>query len=714
MEVLNKKLQEQFKIMCSTGKLYKSIKTGKEVWLKYLESFSDEMNPTYRDPNSSTHNCNNCNNFIKRYGNIVAIDVNFNLITLFDIMVNEEYQPSVNAMGDMLRKNPISNVFFETYDELNNLPYESCKKNNEVFRLGISKNHKTYNEIEANAFSGDVVKFGEVVTFNHFFLDLPSNFVLTTTESIESISAKYRTDKEVFLRAMMEIPLDTLNLVIDLINQGSLLNGATYLSKVISFKFLKESFNNLEIKKQDNWAWLVSHKLIIAKFKNELIGTLCTELAEGKEINDVCISWNKRVDPANFMKAVAPITEAQKKKDIKIITDLGYEDSLDRRFAILDDIKVNEIMHSNVGDGKIKTVSKFDNIKTTSSRHKKNEFKNIEEVSIDKFMKDILPTCSSVEAYLENKHDGNLVTMTTSINKDCKLMFKWDNPYSWTYSGNLAGKSMIKAAVKAKGGIVDGVLNFRLAWNDGKGTDNSDLDAWASEPSTRKVPTKIGFSTDYRKDKSPGRSPQSGQLDIDNTSPNGKLAVENITWNKLSKMRDGVYKLWVNQYSANNSQGFKAEIEFDGEIHEYNYDKRVSGNVEVAEVTLNNGQFTIKHLLPSTNSNKEMYGLETNKFHKVNLMCLSPNHWGDNESGNKHYFFMLDKCKTDKPLRSFHSENLNSELVETRKTLERFGAVNLLTPTNNQLSGIGFNATVKDDLILKLKGNFKRVIKLKF
>src|SRR5258705_9497202 len=110
----------------------------------------------------------------------------------------------------------------------------------------------------------------------------------------------------------------------------------------------------------------------------------------------------------------------------------------------------------------------------------------------------------------------------------------------------------------------------------------------------------------------------SGQLDVDITTPNGfgnKNIVENIAWIDSNKMKNGTYKFWVNQYANRGSKGFKAEIEFNGEIYSYEYNKAVSGNVHVAEVTLNNGIFEIKHLLPETASSKEIYGLETNKFH---------------------------------------------------------------------------------------------------
>jgi hypothetical protein len=706
MKELNKKLQVQFDRMCATGKLFKANISTREVWKIYLEGFVNEA--TFRDPESGEHNCNHCNNFIRRYGNIIALGENLEIMTIFDVFTTAEYQNSVDNMAKAIGQAGIVNIFFETYAELQSLPYEKTKKNQEVFRLGVDSNPKRYTQEEADKFG--VVTADKVYTFNHFYLDLPARFVATTSESIESIQAKYRSDKDVFKRGMLEIPLATLELVRDLISQDSLLNGDAHLSKVQAMIPLKKEFDQIHEDFQDAWCWDKSYKFVLAKFKNELIGVLCTELAEGKELNDACKAWNIRVDPANYMKAVAPITENQRKEAQRFVEENGYVESFDRRHAHLDDIKVNEILHSNVGDGKIKEISMFDNIKTKSTQHKKSQFDGIEEVTIDNFMEKILPTCSSVEAYVENRHESNFVNMTTINQSECKDIFKWNNPFSWTYKGNLAGKSEIKDAVKLAGGNIDGVLNFRLAWNSEGGTDGSDLDVWAQEPNK----VSIGYSTGYRKDSGNLRTGMSGQLDVDNQTPNKKLAVENITWTKKDSMKDGVYKLYVHQFSANNSQGFKAEVEFEGEIFEYSYPNAVTGYIQVAEVTLLEGVFSIKHLLPSTSSTREIYGLETGNFHKVNLMCLSPNHWGDNETGNKHYFFMMNKCKTDEGLRGFHSENLKPDLANHRKVLEVLGAVNTIEPSDRQLAGLGFNATVRDSIILKLGGNFKRTIRVRF
>ena len=216
MEKLTKLIQAQFDKMCETAMLFKSSITGQQVWDAYLNGFGDD--PVFRDPNSSIHNCNTCKNFIRRYGNIVAIDDNYNIMTMFDIVdqmnqdVFKEYSNSMNDMHQLLVNAPVSNVFVETFDMLKSLPYEACKKTNQVFRLGINKNHKRYTKEEAEKFG--VVVPGEIRTFHHFHLDIPREFIDFSGKSTESVQTDFRSAKDVFKRTLNELPVDTLELKI--------------------------------------------------------------------------------------------------------------------------------------------------------------------------------------------------------------------------------------------------------------------------------------------------------------------------------------------------------------------------------------------------------------------------------------------------------------------------------------------------------------------
>lgn len=709
MVKFTKKVQEKFTEMSNSGKLFRVELSGDKIWELYLSSFSEENNPVFRDPSSTTKNCNHCNNFIRRYGNIVSIDENYEIVTMFDVDADSEYENTAKVLSKAIKSSKITEVFFETFNELNSLPYESCSKSSSLFQLGVAKNPKRYTkeEAELHKLTLGVVKPNQLITFNHMHLFLDKQFVDTSGSSVEAIMGNYRDAKNVFQRAMETISLDTLKLVKDLINQGSLLDGTTHLYKIEQIVPLKQEYDNLSSKQRDNWCWVKSYKLPFAKFKNELIGVLCSELSEGEELNKACQSWNKRVDPANYMKATAPITKKQIEDAKVFVEENGYTESFNRRFANIDDIKASEILHLNSGDGKVKSVSIFDGVKSTSTRHKRSEFDGVEEVSIEKFMKDILPSCTSIKAFLKNTHDGNMVSLTTANDHDSKPIFKWDNNYSWTFNGNLAGKSQIKEAVKTAGGKVDAVLRFSIVWNE-DGKDILDFDAHALEPNRTEI--YYGSFKGYKTE-------MSGSLDVDMINPT-KLGVENIVWSNLNQMKDGIYKFWIRNFNGGSNKGFKAEIEFNGETYTYEYTNPVLGrgaDIHVAEVTLKNGQFSINHLIPESSvSSKEIYGLETNQFHKVNLVCLSPNHWGDNNVGNKHYLFMLDGCKSPVSIRSFHNENLLPELAAHRKVLEVLGATNMIETTDKQLSGLGFNATVKDELIVKLQGTHERAVKIIF
>ena len=702
MKQLVERMQQQFDKMCQTGKLFRSSLTGNNVWDLYIRGFKPEHNPVFRDPESSSYNCNLCKNFIRRYGNIVAVDEDYNLMTVWDVEAPEEFVNVVSNITNVIKNRPIKDVFFETYDELNSLPYESCSKRNEKFKLGVDKNFKRYTQEEADKFG--VVVPNEVYTFDHLHLSLPKQFVDMSGKSVEAIMSGYRDAKNVFQRAMVEIPLDTLELVRDLINQGSLLDGQTHLYKVEQFIPLTKEYLNTPLDKRDNWLWTKSYQLPIAKFKNELIGVLCSELAEGKELNEACQAWNKRVDPANYMKATAPITKKQIEEAKKFVEENSYEESFDRRFATIDDIKASEILHLNAGDGKIKSVSIFDDVKSTSTRHKRSEFDGVEEVHIDKFMKDILPGCTSVEVFLKNSQERNFVSLTTANNPDSKPIFKWTNNYSWTFNGNLAGKSQIKENVKSAGGKIEGILRCSLQWNDDDTKGIVDLDLHCREKINGRLSSEIYYSN--KRSRTTG-----GWLDVDMIRPS-KIGIENITWQ--DNLSDMEYEFFVKNYDGGSNTGFKAEIEFDGNIFTYHYKIPLRGNVKVATVTVKDGNISIVHHQPESSQSKELYGLDTNQFHKVNLVCLSPNHWDNNNVGNKHYFFMLEGCKCPVSIRSFHSENLIPELAQHRKVLEVLGNTTMIEPSDKQLSGLGFNATVRDELIVRLKGTFKRVIKIKF
>lgn len=699
-------LQERFDEMCATGILFRSSVSGYALSDIYLRGFGND--PVFRDPNSSVHNCNACKNFIHRYGNIVALDKDLNVMTMFDIPgVDEEYRKSFSDMSEELRSAKIAGVFVETYPNLSSeLVYERPIKDDQPsYMLGLKSNVKCYTKEEADKYP-NTVKENQIVEFHHLSVRVPREFIHFGSESVEAVANEFRTSYEMFKAAVGVVTEDVLDDVVDLNKRGALLNGDMYMDCIDGIRPKVVEYAAVPEDKRDNWCWVNSHKFRFARFKNNNIGKLCLDLASGESMQDACREYNMRVDPKNFMKAKAPISRRQIEEAEKFVYDNGYAESFDRRCATIDDIKVSDILHINNADGSPKRVSIFDGVKPTENPSAKIDFKDIEEVGIEKFMCTVLPECSSVEAYLTNGQRGNLVTMTTSASKDSKPIFKWPNNYSWTYNGNLAGKSQIREEVKKAGGVVDAPFRFSIMWNE-DGRDIVDLDAHCKEPDGHEI---------YYVNKCT-LSSNGGMLDVDKIRP-PERGVENIYWKRVGM--DGTYVFFVENFDGEPYKNFKAEIFVDGDTYTYFVDRRLGKHeqVEIARVVIRDGRmFDISHsgyLVETDAVKSNLYGLDTNMFHKVNLVCLSPNHW-DSAVGAKHYFFMLEGCKAPEKLRGFHNENLVPELLKHRKVMEVLANTRMVESTEGQLSGLGFNSTMRDELIVRVKTNGKtRVMKIKF
>ena len=287
-------------------------------------------------------------------------------------------------------------------------------------------------------------------------------------------------------------------------------------------------------------------------------------------------------------------------------------------------------------------------------------------------------------------------------------MFKWNNNFSWAYTGNVTD-SILKQNVKNAGGKVDGVLRFSIMWNDNGEWNQNDEDAHCIEPDG----THIFYANK--------RSASGGNLDIDIIHPGkGVPAVENITWPSKNRMKPGTYKFFVNTYSGRGGHGgFRAEVECNGEIHSYDYsfDTRGGGNVDVAEVVLDKaGNFIIRDVIPSNVSNRDIWNITTNDFVPVNVICYSPNYWDEQHGiGNKHYFFMLKGCVNPEMPNGWYNEFLNSDLYPAhRKVMEAMATKAHVEECDDQLSGLGFSSTVRNDLVVKVKGSTERILKIKF
>lgn len=640
------------------------------LWATYLNSFPEELRQQF--------NCNCCRQFIKNYGNLVAIKNN-TIFSLWNFNTEDSvYQTVVDNLNHLVINATVRDVFVTTFA-----------------KLGTDSNIQ---RLEDNS----------TIRWHHFYYELPKHLVYRGSSSEATVQNEYRSQKEVFKRSLTELTIEATETVLELIAQNSLYRGAEFTGVLQAFLKCQQEYSQLSDNQKDNYCWVNSIKLsgTVAKIRNTSIGTLLIDISEGVELDVAVTKFEKVMAPTNYKRPTAIFTKKMVEQAEQKITELGLQDSLARRFATANDLTVNNILWK-AGNVKTKSdtslaTSLFNELKEDVVVNPK-QFSKLESISITDFIEKIVPKANSIELLLENKHEGNLVSLIAPENLDAPSMFKWDNGFSWSYNKGLADS--MKERVKAAGGKIDGVLRFSIQWND-NGDNNIDFDAHAKEPNG----THIDFSSNC--------TPSSGKLDVDIVSPSGRVAVENICWSNFNRMQEGKYTFFVNNYSTKTSNGgFLAEIEYEGEIYSFNYSNNLKGdqNVVVAELEFSKTtgiKFTKSLDSTSAVNYKQMWNINTNKFHKVNMLMYSPNYW-DNQSGigNQHYLFMLDNCKADEA-RGFFNEFLKQELLPERKVFEALANKMKVAPSNDQLSGVGFSSTQKAEFIVKVTGNFTRTLKV--
>lgn len=635
------------------------------LWTAYLAAFGSD-DPIFKKRQG--HDCSCCRQFIKRMGGVVGIGPDGQVLNLWSLFIPEEpvYQRVVDRMSALVNNSEIDGVFLS-----------------DTKRVGTSHN---FGQID-----------GEARQFNHFYLDLPQQYVVRRGD-VDSTAGRLRTQRETLDRALRTLSPTAIDDVLDLISANNLYRGAEHKPALVQFKTLQKAYIDAPNKSTFAWRHLNdrSHGL-----RNSAIGTLLVDLSEGRDLESAVKAFEDKVAPTNYKRPKSVVTAKMVEQAKTTVAELGLTDALARRQAVLDDVSINNVLFADRSASRqMKDSDPF----AVATKPSKKTFDKARTVSIADFIKDVLPTATSVELLLENKHRPNLVTLITALIPDAPRLFHWNNPFSWSYTGDVT--DAIKERVKAAGGNVTGDVCIRLAWNN-----YDDLDLHVVLPTSVRARDRYGSGTIWFRQRLD--SVTGGNLDVDMNASHGhtREPVENIVFPDRSKMLPGVYRVRVHQFSPREAKDntFTVDIDIGGEITSFgSLNPSRDAMLEVADIVVReNGAIEVQPIMNASSSyaKKTFWGVETGDFRRVNAVMRSPNYWDDERGhGNEHVFFMLDGCVADEDARGFYNEFLRSELAPHRKVLELVGSKQRVESVPNQLSGVGFSVTSGAVITVRVTG----------
>lgn len=682
----------QFERMQQTGQLWRVDLDRDQMWDHYLDAFPAGNNEVFRKRRE--YDCSCCRSFVKTVGNVVAI-IDGKIETIWSIDMGPNLDPGFIPVANRMHELVHGKKWVEPF-----LHYER--------KIGTERS--LFENMDGDAGSRTLTEW------HHFAIQLLPLFVMAKGKIPTKLN-DMRGDHDVFLRSLTELNRQSVATVLELIDQNSLYRGAEFRHTLSEFQQLQHTFltQAKSDKQKDVFAWVRTGVKSttsgpVRRLRNTAIGTLLRDLSEDMDLEDAVRKFEaSTMAPSNYKRPTALVSKAMLDRAKATIEEAGLTSALDRRFATLKDITVQNILFVDRTSRKNLGGNPLDDLAPTKGS--KLKLDKVEEIGIEQFIKQVVPNVSSIEVMFENRHASNLVSLIAPADPTAGQLMKWDNRFSWDYNGNAADS--IKERVKAAGGNVSGDLCCRLAW-----FNFDDLDFHMIEPHGY----EIHFGNRH------SASPSGGRLDVDMNAGQGttREAVENIFYASERTMKQGIYELVVHNFSLREKIdiGFEVEIDWKGEVHRFVYDRLVNDGQSVLVARLKysheKGIEILDGGLKGTaggGKGREVWGLQTQQLHPVNVLMLSPNFWdGQLGIGNKHWFFMLDRAHRDVPARGFYNEFLSPALNEHRKVLELVGGKLPVQEAakGSQLSGLGFSSTQRNELVCRVSGNFTRVLKVIF
>lgn len=675
-----KMVAKSFQDLLKASDVFVVAVDGDALYQQYLTAFPEGTNPIFKK--NTEHDCSCCRHFIRRAGSVVTF-VDGKLSTIWDRAAEEApapYNTVATKLRDMVQAASV------------------C----DLYRVG--QNEAGFGAIQTRSLDKETEK---ALTWNHLHTgEIPRSYRVASPDQMRG---DYRTTVQVFERGLIELTPDAVETVVGLVAANNLYRGEEHRPALIQFQKVQREYLAIGVNRERNlFAWANAGNSA-ARFRNTVIGTLVQDLSEGKDLEHAVKSFETKVAPTNYKRTTALITPGMVKKAMETIEELGLESALERRFAVIGDISVNDVKWV---DGEVKSLMKggigdvlMKHAATNKPPSKDEE--RAEEISLDDFMTRVLPEVQGMEILFKGNQVGNLMALTAPCNPEPKQLFRWSNDFAWSYGGNVADS--IKERVKKAGGKVDGaVLRVSLSW-----FNFDDLDLHIHEPPGRGMQAVARHILFHNK-----RGWTGGVLDVDMNAGSGttREAVENVVWSV--KPPDGAYRVVVNNYTRRETSnpGFVIETESDGKLAHYSYNKAVNNAQDINVVTLHVKNGIVERVEPgdpgitSANISQEKWGLKTEQYVKVSAVMLSPNYWGDNHVGNKHTFFVLDGAKSDEDTRGFYNEFLHPRLEPHRKVFEVIADKTKCRPTEGQLSGLGFSSTKKESFIVRAQQGKKQRI----
>lgn len=401
--------------------LYRSTYSKGMLYDTFLANLPEEARQHY--------NCNSCRSFVNRYGAILTVDDDGQLVpVMWDLdAVPPFFQKAVAAVYDEIPKR-ISVPFFSVTPCL-----------------------------------------GWPVTgpWTHMSVGLPSQFVTTDPNYVTN---RYH---EMFLSlwsVVKEYDLGTVATAINLYKADKLCEKDRYLPVANTLHVLISGLTDRwpgykRIENAKNlptdvhtylWQFVMYHEHI--HIKNTVLDTLLEDIKNKVDLDAAIDRYNRKADPMHYQRTSKVLTNGAIDQAEKLINEMGLVPSLARRYARLEEVQcIWKPREATTPTIKSDSVFGYLKAEAQSEDHRDDPVIDAGKITLEKFIEKVLPGATEIVMVINQYNPLLFGSFVTAVNPDAPPIITWDkenarNPVSWFMVGdgdkargwNLGGTNRIK------------------------------------------------------------------------------------------------------------------------------------------------------------------------------------------------------------------------------------------------------------------------------
>lgn len=342
------------------------------------------------------YNCNTCKQFIKHFGGLVTVDaMGLAIPVMWDLgfPIPEFFRPTVRSLQFVAQKHRIVSPFLTT------------------------------ERVWGTPRTGEWTHFAVTPSSDNIY----TGRLLTPHQAMAAKQENYRT----VARALGEYTVEVLQEALRVLESEALSRSDRFVEPIrwlLDLAVAKSVTQSRVLWQNLLWKAVATAPAGFCHPRSSVVGTLLEDIAGGLDFDAASRRWKAKVHPLAYQrpKAAPKLQNVQRAEEI--VAKLGIEPALHRRFARIDEVELSWVPKPTFS--KPESGGVFDHLKPRARQGVKKLELPATDITWERFKERVLPGAERIELRI-GLHNQPFAGITTAVNEDAPLIFKWDNPFAW-------------------------------------------------------------------------------------------------------------------------------------------------------------------------------------------------------------------------------------------------------------------------------------------